>query len=144
MELLVELVVEFVFQFLFEVVVEAGFRGVGRVLSNRVVRFVLGTVTTLGLGVGGGYWWGSRLTELGRTEPPSSLWVSLALAAAFVTLALVRALTGRGEDSMGEPTGVADRLLPWRWSPERLLGFAALNGSVAIGIALGFTPRALG
>ena len=143
MELLVELVVEVVGQFLFEVVVEAGFRGVGRVLSNRVVRFVLGATATLGLGVGGGYWWGARLSELGRTDPPSSLWVSIALAAVFVTLALARALGSSGERE-GAPEGLRDRLTPWRWSPERLLGFAAINGSVAIGMALGFTPRALG
>mgnify|MGYP000350741758 CR=1 FL=1 len=41
MELLVELIFEVVGQFLLEVVAEAGFRGVGRVLSNRLVRAVL-------------------------------------------------------------------------------------------------------
>lgn len=104
---------------------------------------------TLGAGIGAGFWWGVRLSEAGRTEPPSSLWISFAMAAIFVTLALVRALrssseVGSGGGGGGAPAGLRARLTPWQWSPERLLGFAALNGSVAIGIAVGFSPNAVG
>ena len=36
-----------------------------------------------------------------------------------------------------------DKVLPWRWSPLRLCGFAAVNGAAALGIGIGFSPKPL-
>lgn len=142
MGLIIELILELVVQLLIEVVADAGFRGIGRILSNRVARVALGLAAILGVGYGTGWWWGLRLTELGRTEPPSSLWVSLGCVLGFALLAAVRAV--RDTPSAPEPDDLPNRLVgalqPWRWSPTRLAGFALLNASVAIGIAVGFTP----
>ena len=141
MEVLFELVFEVVLQFVGEVLFDAGFRVVGRVLANRVVRAVI----AIGAGFGAGYWWGARLSELGRTEPPSSLWVSIGLAVVFGTVALVKVL--RDESHRFPAESRMDRFelafTPWRWSPARLLGFALVNVAVAAGIAAGFDPRPL-
>ena len=141
MEFLFEILFEVVFQFVGEVLLDAGLRGVARVLANRVVRAAL----AIAAGFGAGYWWGVRLSELGRTEPPSSLWVSIALAAFLGTIALVKAL--RGEPSRAPVDSRMDRFemafTPWRWSAARLLGFALVNVAIATGIAAGFDPQAL-
>ena len=153
MEILFELVFEILGQFILEILVEGGFRGVARLLSNRMVRAVLGAGLAVAAGFAGGYWWGSRLTELGRTDPPTSLWVSLGLAALFLAIAVVQALRRASPiETVGDPSPtapplyrhrIAERLAPWRWSVARLSGFALLNAAAAAGIAAGFTPRAL-
>ena len=145
MEILFELVFEILGQIIFEFLLEGTFRGLARVLSNRIVRSVLGTGLGVAVGYGGGYWWGSRLTELGRTGPPKSLWVSIGLAVLFITLAVVQALRreSRREDAESRRERLAAALAPWRWSVVRLLGFALLNAAAAVGIAAGFTPRPL-
>lgn len=142
MEVLVELVFEIIGQLVVELLIYAGLRGLARLLSNPVAQAVLGFAIALGGGYGGGYWWGSRLTRLGRTDPPKSLWVSAGLAVVFIALALVKGLRDQPADEVAPTTGL-DLLLPWRWSPTRLLGFATLNTAVGIGIAVGFTPQAL-
>lgn len=144
MEIVLELLFEFLGQIIFEFLLEGSFRWLARLLSNRVVRAVLAVGLAVAVGYGGGYLWGSRLTELGRTDPPKSLWVSVGLAAIFVTVALVNALRREEE---AQPASQRERmeeaLVPWRWSVLRLLGYALLNGAVAVGIAAGFTPRDL-
>lgn len=144
-EILFELVFEILGQIIFEFLLEGTFRGLARVLSNRIVRAVLGTGLGVAVGYGVGYWWGSRLTELGRTDPPKSLWVSIGLAVLFITLAVVQALRreSRQEDAESRRERLAAALAPWRWSVVRLLGFALLNAAAAVGIAVGFTPRPL-
>ena len=78
------------------------------------------------------------MTELGRTEPPKSLWVSIGLAGVFAAFAVVRAVKGR-------PFSERHVLfVPWRWSVLRLVSFAVMNVAAAAGIAAGFTPRPLG
>ena len=141
MEILFELLFEVVLQFVGEVLLEAGFRVVGRVLANRVVR----TVLAITVGFGGGYWWGARLSELGRTEPPSSLWVSIGLAGVFGTVALVKVLRGTPRRVPAESRMERFELAftPWRWSAARLGRFALLNMALAAGIAVGFDPRPL-
>lgn len=144
MEIIFELLFEVVGQFLIEVVGDFGFRGVARTLSNRIVKAVLGAVLAVGVGFGSGYWWGNRLTEAGRTDPPSSLWVSIALVAVFSAIALYRIVQARDE-RRGSPWRAQEggaSVLPWRWSATRLLGFALMNAAVATGIAVGFTPNA--
>lgn len=137
MEVIFELLFEIVFQFLAELLFDTAFR----LLAHRVVRAVLAAAA----GFGAGYWWGARLIELGRTEPPRSLWVSIALAALFATVALVKVL--RRHRPRRRPDARMDRfeeaLTPWRWSAARLLGFALVNVAVAAGIAAGFDPRPL-
>lgn len=140
MELIFELLFELFGQLIVELIFEAGFRGAARILSNRVVRAVL----AVGAGFGGGYWWGWRLTEIGRTDPPNALWVSIGLAVAFTAAALVKARTGEGSDGSGTHNRAAQALLPWRWSASRLAGFALVNAAVATGVAAGFTPKVPG
>lgn len=139
MEIILELVLEFFGQIVLEFLLDGIGRGVARVLRNRVVKAVLGLAVGAAVGFGGGYWWGARLTELGRTDPPKSLWVSIALAGAFATLAVLRAVRRRRPVADDTVT-----LVPWRWSVLRLVGFAVMNAAAAAGIAAGFTPRVLG
>jgi hypothetical protein len=146
LEIILELVFEFVFQVVGEVLVEAGFRGVERVLSNRFVRVVLGVTLALGGGYWFGHWWGNRQSGPGDTDLPTSFWVSVGLAIAFALLGLFRLLRSRGgADVAGPPEDVLERVVrisnPLHWSPLRLLGFALLNASIAWGIAVGYTPN---
>ncbi|HSH62052.1 MAG TPA: hypothetical protein VK988_20865 [Acidimicrobiales bacterium] len=143
MEILFELAFEFLGQIILEFLLEGTFRGLARLLSNRVLRAVLGIGLAVGVGFGGGYWWGSRLTELGRTDPPKSLWVSIGLFVLFIILALVQTLRGESRSAESPPKRyrMAEALTPWRWSTARLLGFAVLNAALAAGIGAGFTPR---
>jgi hypothetical protein len=145
MEFLIELIVEFFVQILLELVFESGFRAIASVLAQRIARIALGIIISVGLGFGGGFWWGSRLSELGRTDPPKSLWVSIGLLVAFAVLALVQTVRRSRFDITAETITqpLQDKLLPWRWSPLRLFGFAAVNGAVALGIAIGFSPKPL-
>ena len=142
-ELLFEFIAEVVLQFVFEVILEAGARGVAQVLKNRVVRTLLGALLMLGGAFAGGLWWGDRLTDLGRTEPPRSIWVSIGLAGAF----LIAALAAWRRDRLragGEARAPSPRSLrPWQWPAARLGLFAAVNAAVASGIATGFDPRPL-
>ncbi|HJV09600.1 MAG TPA: hypothetical protein VJ653_07955 [Acidimicrobiales bacterium] len=141
MEILFELLFEVVFQFVGEVVLELGFRALGRLLGNRFVRLAIGA----GAGFGGGYWWGARLTELGRTEPPRSLWVSIGLAVVLGSVALVKVL--RDDPPRFPPDGrlarIGETFTPWRWPAGRLAAYALVNVAVAAGIATGFDPRAV-
>lgn len=137
MELLFELLFETVGQLVLELLSESGFRSVARVFANRVVRVVLGISLAVGAGFGGGYWWGAHLTELGRTQPPRSLWVSIALAVVFAGCALA------GLANRERPATDRWRLSPAQWRWTRFAGFALLNASVALGMAAGFSPRPL-
>ncbi len=125
MEVIVEFLIEIVGEVLIEFLLESSFRGIARLLSNRTVRTVLGIGLAIAVGFGGGYWWGARLTELGRTDSPRSLWVSIGLAGVFLALALAGTRRESG------------------WPVGRLLGFSLLNAAVATGMAVGFTPRPL-
>src|SRR5205085_7109386 len=108
LEIIFNLLFEIVGQLLVEALFEAGFHGLAKALGHRVVRAVLGVALGAAIGFGGGYWWGARLTEAGRTDPPTSLWISIALALAFAVLAVVRLLRGRDWSEQR-------RALPWRW-----------------------------
>ena len=138
MGIIVEFLLEIVGQLVIELLFDLVGRGIGHVLRNRVVRALLGLAVSAAVGFGGGYWWGARLTELGRTDPPSSLWVSIGLAGVFVAFAVARAVKGRPFSERHV------RFVPWRWSVLRLVSFAVMNAAGAAGIAAGFTPRALG
>ncbi len=136
--IIVEFLLEIVGQFVLELLLDGLGRVLGGALRNRVVKAVIGLTVAAAIGFGGGYWWGERLTELGRTNPPRSLWVSIGLAGAFVVLAVVRAVRGR-------PFSERHVLfLPWQWPVLRLVTFAVMNTAAATGIAAGFTSRALG
>lgn len=132
-----EFIFEVLFQFLFEVVgeflIDAGFHGTARVLRSRIGRFAIASAA----GLGAGLWWGSRLSEMGRVQEPRALWVSLGLAVVTGVGALWRWKRGRPSDNHSVVSP------PWRWSAYRLAGFAVLNTSVAIGIAIGFSPHPL-
>jgi hypothetical protein len=148
MEIVFELLFELVGQLLIELVFNLGFRGAGRLLSNRFVRFVLGVTLGGGLAYAGGWWWGDRLSEAGRTEAPSSLYVSIGLAVAFGALALGRAIKGRRKDSLDvtfgdlleEPGESLELLSLVHWPASRLLTFCLINVAIALGISAGFTP----
>jgi hypothetical protein len=148
MEVVFELLFEVVGQLLIELVFNLGFRGVGKLLSNRFVRVVLGIGVGGAVAYVGGWWWGDRLSEVGRTEAPSSLYVSIGLAVAFGALALLRAAKGPRDDSfhvsvgdlLEEPGDSLQLLSPVHWSAWRLLAFSLINVAVAFGISAGFTP----
>lgn len=136
-----ELIFELVIQTVGEVLVEIGFRRLGRFLTSRAGRVVL-RVVALVVAFSGGFWWGTALTEVGETAPPRALWVSVGLMLAFLVLAVARPSDEPADDpgTDGVVERFADALRPWTWTRSRLLGFASLNGCVAAGIALGFTP----
>jgi hypothetical protein len=142
-ELLFEFIAEVVVQFLFELVLETGARGVAQLLKNRVVRGLLGAVLLLGGAFAGGLWWGARLTELGRTDPPRSLWVSIGLGGAFLAAAMAQWLRDRRRPDRETRPSSSRSLRPWHWRAGRLTLFAAINVAVATGIATGFDPRPL-
>ena len=144
MEILLELVIQILGQFILEILMEGTFRGVAGLLLNRVVRGVLGAGLALAAGYACGYWWGSRLTELGRTDPPTSLWISIGLATLFLTIALVQGLRGASEGTEPYNEGIAERMAQWRWSVARLSGDALLTAAAAAGVAAGVAPRPLG
>ena len=153
MEVIVELLFEGLFQVLIEGIFDLGFRGVGKVLSNKVVRWVLGTVSAAALAYGGGWWWGNRAAEAGEPDIPTSFFVSITLAVAFGVLALMRFLKGRRDDTFRvsfadlfeEPAESVRLLSPVHWSAWRLLGFCLVNSAVAIGVNAGYAePIVLG
>jgi len=133
----VDFIIEALFQFIFEVfgefLFEVGFKGAAAVVRSRVGRFATASVA----GLGAGLWWGVRLSERGRVQEPSTLWISLALALAAALGALWRR-------KRGAPSGYLSVVSPpWRWPAYRLVGFALLNGAVAAGVAIGFQPHPL-
>lgn len=104
-------------------------------------RAVLG----LAAGFGGGYWVGLAAHGDRASRPPSSLWVSVAVAVVLGTVALVKVLHRDPprfppDSRLGR---VVETFAPWRWSAARLGGYAVVNIAVAAGIAAGFTPRPL-
>lgn len=149
MEVILELLFEGVFQLVLEILSEFGFRGIGKVLSNRVVRWVVGTVTGAALAYGAGWWWGNRATEAGDAEIPTSFAVSIGLAVVFGVLALLRALRGRRRDTFrvswtdlfDEPAESIRLMSPVHWSALRLLGFCLVNVAIAVGINAGYTTE---
>ena len=146
MESILELVLEGVFQLVLEILGEFGFRGVGKVLSNRFVRWGLGTVAAAALAYGGGWWLGNRAADAGDTDIPTSFFVSIGLATVFGGLALVRAVRGQRRDTFrvsfsdlfDEPAESFRLLSPVHWSALRLFGFCLVNVAVAVGINAGY------
>jgi hypothetical protein len=151
MEAILELLIEGIFQLVLEILSEFGFRGVGKLLSNRVVRWVLGTVSATALAFGAGWWWGDRAADAGDSEIPTSFYVSIGLAVVFGVLAVVRALRGTRADTFrvtlgdlfDEPAESFRLLSPVHWSALRLLGFCLVNVAVALGVNAGFTTDAV-
>jgi hypothetical protein len=146
-ELLFELVFQFLVQFLGEVLLDAGFEGLANALSNRTSRIVIGVLVAIGGGLAFGWWWGNRYADrFGTSDIPTALLVSACLAIAFAVLTGISAIREyRSPDPPPGPVALPlrslDRWLPWRWPPGRLAGFALLNGAVAVGITVGFTPE---
>lgn len=137
-ELLIQLIVQFVIEVLWDLLLESLLRGLAEALVRRTGRFVLGGL----VGLGFGWAWGHHL--MGGSSWPKLLWVSLLLGGIALVLAAGRA--GAPNDivtSASRPRRVAAVLAPpWRWSAERLVGFAIINAGIAAGIALSFGPAA--
>ena len=144
MDFIVELLIQFIVQVLFEILAESVlkvlFRGGSRVAASRNGRWVVGTL----LGCAVGFAWGTHLREM--VHWPRLLWVSLALGAASVVLALGRVK----EDDQQPPSssglsGVLGELFtpPWRWTKDRLTAFALINLGIAAGIAGAVAPTRL-
>ena len=115
MDSIVELLIQFIVQVLFEILAESVlkvmFRGGSRVAASRNGRWVVGTL----LGCAVGYAWGAHLREMAHW--PRLLWVSLALGAASVVLALGRVKEDdRQPPSSSGLSGVLRELFapPWR------------------------------
>ena len=151
MEVIFEILFEGVFQLVLEILSEFGFRGVGKLLSNRVVRWVVGTVSAAALAYGAGWWWGDRATDAGDTEIPTSFFVSIGFAVVFAALALLRALRGRRSDTFrvtwtdlfDEPAESIRLMSPVHWSALRLFGFSLVNVAIAVGVNAGYTTEVL-
>lgn len=122
---------EFLFQIMFEVIGEAllefGFRGASRVWRSTIGRWTVSVI----VGFGFGAYWGHYLSEAGTGHRPRLLWVSVALAVLAVITALVAGRRIHAEERA---------MLPWTWPTARLIGFAALNIAIAVGIAVAYQP----
>ena len=140
MEILLEFVIQVVAQILVELVGDVllgnAFRGVANVLRSTLGRYVTGAL----LGFGFGLAWGDHLS--GQSTWPKLLWVSLALAG----VAVVLAVNAAGRPAAGDPTALAGDpwrdivTPPWRWRPDRLVGFVVVNLAIAGGIGVAFNP----
>ena len=135
MTLLLELLVYLVVEVLGDLALEGGARGTIRFLRSRTGRFVTAGLVGLGFGLA----WGTALS--GGATWPRLLWVSLSLGAAALLLAAGRAGAPAQHDTRSAPWRRA-LVPPWRWSAERLVGVAVLNGALALGIVLTFRPVA--
>lgn len=136
-EFLLELLFQAVFELIAEGLVQLGAHSAAAIARHRAVRYVLATV----VGFGFGAWWGNRLALLGRDDLPRLFAVSLALAILAAAGAAYRMRREREELGTGRLSGrFAVLVVPWRWDAGRLLGFAALNVAIAVGIAVGFDP----
>lgn len=136
--------IEFVIQVLAQIIVELvgdvllgnAFRRVVNVLRSAIGRAVVGGLIGFGFGLA----WGDHLS--GQSTWPKLLWVSLALAG----VALVFAVRAAGRPAAGAPTAIVGETWrdlmtpPWRWRPDRLLGFVVINLAIAGGIGLAFSP----
>ena len=138
---MLELVFELLFQIVFEFALELPFE----LFKSRTGRRVFSAAFMAACGFAGGFWWGDRLSELGRTDPPRALWISIGLSVVFVALAVWQWQRGNHDDPSGTVRAWdwAEELLPWRWSAVRLLVFAFTNAAVAAGMAAGFQPQAV-
>jgi hypothetical protein len=131
--------VDFFFELLTQVVLELvvdglqelGFRRVASALRSQIGRLVVAVVVGLAAGVA----WGFALSGDGRTTYPKLLGVSLLLAATALILAGVTRAR-----SVEVREGRLAVFQPWRWTARRLLAFATLNVSLAVGVAVGFSP----
>jgi hypothetical protein len=131
-ELVVQLVVQVVMELLYELLLRFAWTAAAHLVRTLVSSFVLSFVAGLGVGVA----WGHYLA--GNQTWPKLFWVSVALGLAAFAYAMTR------DDRVGrpnEPLRPGDLLSPpWRWSSERLVGFALINAGIAAGIALAFGP----
>ena len=131
-DFIVELLVQFIVQVVVEVVgqylLSKALDRAATVLTTRIGRYVIGAVLALGFGIG----WGEHLSS--RAHWPKLLWVSLGLA-------VVAGFLARRRRSYGEHPGLTWRTVfapPWRWSRQRLIGFAVINLALALGIVVGY------
>jgi hypothetical protein len=136
---------DFIFEFLFQIVLEIvgqallefGFRGASRVLRSRIGRYTLSVVAGFGFGA----WWGTYLSDAGGGHRPRLFWVSVALAVLSSVAAVARAARTSSTEVYPCQSDARSSLLPWEWPMERLVGFAALNIAIAVGIAVGYRPH---
>jgi hypothetical protein len=131
---------EFLFQIIFEVIGEAlleyGFSGASRVVRSRIGRWTVSVI----VGFGFGAYWGHYLSEAGVGHRPRLLWVSVALAVFAVICALARSLQVTDSVARRHIRAEERALLPWQWPAVRLVGFAAMNIAIAVGIAVAYQP----
>lgn len=159
-ELIFELVAEVVGELLVQLLGDALFRPLWRRYGSERRRRVLVGMLVGVVAFAYGFGWGAYRVEDGATALPPSMWVTLALAAAFALAAWFQprlpawgpTRTGRIDIRTGQlapdadgaghqheqAARLADTVLPWRWSRERLAHFAAANVAIAAGIATGY------
>ncbi|OWY62342.1 hypothetical protein B7486_58950, partial [cyanobacterium TDX16] len=95
---------------------------------------------------GVGFWWGQRRHGIDPDEVPATLYVGAGLAVLCLVLALVRVLRDRADSEVVGPplaatalgNGWKGALLPWHWTPGRLVAFGLANVALAVGVAVGF------
>ncbi len=119
---------------------QQSFRGASRVARRRRGRL---SVSAL-IGCVAGAAWGAHL----RDTPtwPNLLWVSPALAAVALVLAVGRQGAERPPRLMPRGVGAVSREVvspPWRWGEERPVGFALINLGIAVGIFMLQAPARL-
>jgi hypothetical protein len=152
---LAELILELLIQVLFEVfgpLIEAVARelwrasrwvarAVGRPLSphepsgdqlRSVTEQSLAILMGVGIGLAVGVWWGDRQADNGLGRLPHTVWVSTAIALGAAVLLKPAART-RARARVGH-TAAGRYLL----DPRRLMLFAALNATLALGVVIGY------
>ncbi len=135
MDFILEALVQFLFEIVGQILFEAGFHASAAILRSRFGRFVVAAA----VGLAGGLWWGERLSSAGRVQEPRALWVSIGLSVVAAALGLRQQVTHAVTD---EGPGLRSVLAPpWKWPTYRLVGFAALNAAIAVGIAVSFRPH---
>lgn len=131
MEIVLELILQVVFEFFGEFLGEVVFRGVDRVWETKVGRLLTWAAFNVGAALLVGFAWGRHVADVDPHHTPTSIFVSLVLAAAFALFALV---WRNNLDAIGRDGHWYSRFV----SAEKLWWMVLFNVALAAGIWWGF------
>jgi hypothetical protein len=130
--LIIELLLEILVELIVELVIYEGAGALARVLSTRTGRGAAASILAVGAGGWAGYAWGAHVAASGQGAVPRSLWVSLVLATAALTGAI---LISRRRTWQKRLSRLPAMLEP---TPLRLVVFAVLSTAITVGMLIGF------